>query len=163
MLQVGNSFSKGAQFLCALLCITLTTVFLSGCQKRPQPVVEQVVQIKEVVSSPTLIFIHKTYKAKNATNVRSAPDPDSPVVASLRANEKFTAVAKVENSDWIVVGKGNRTIGYVHQALVRPLATKKKTKKPRITHSRQKASTNLDAVKPTGNGVDLDAITDDKE
>lgn len=157
MLRVGNSFSKVAQFLCILLCITVTTVFLSSCagRNRPQPVADQVVQIKEVVSSPTLILINKTYKTKNATPVRSAPDPDASVVATLRANEKFTAVGKVENSDWLVVGKGDRTIGYVHQALVRPFTTKKKTRK---NSARHRDAVNLDAEEPADKGVDLDAI-----
>lgn len=163
MLQVCNSSNKTAQHLRTFLCITIATVFLSSCAGRRQPVSEQpvqpVVQTKEVVLVPTLILINKTYKTKNVTPVRSAPDPDASVVISLQANEKFTAVAKVKDSDWIVVGKGDHTIGFVHQALVRPITLKKKTKKTPLP---QKDAINLDTTEPAEKGIDLDAITDEK-
>ncbi len=134
MLRTHISFSKATRHLRIFFFMTVAAVLLAGCAGRnnPQAVVAQpvvpLVQKIEVAPMPTLIMINKTYKTKNAVPVRSAPDPEASVVTNLQTNEKFTAVAQVENSEWILVGKDNRSIGFVHQALVQPLSIKKKTK-----------------------------------
>jgi hypothetical protein len=41
-------------------------------------------------------------------------------VGSLRAGQRFQALAHVRGSDWILVGQGGVGVGYVHEAYVQP-------------------------------------------
>lgn len=166
MLQTSDFFDKTPQPLRLVLGIAVVLAFASGCARRCEPpAAEQpapVAQQKQVAPVPTLILMNKTYKAKNAVDIRSAPDPEADVVANLQANERFTAVAKVENGGWLLVGKSNRSIGFVHEALVQPSTGKKKSARKK-TAAPPRDAVNLDGVEPAEKGVDLDALPDDRE
>ncbi|HEY8616048.1 SH3 domain-containing protein [Phenylobacterium sp.] len=64
--------------------------------------------------------IGDTFVANRTVNLRSAPTTGSGRVGSLRAGERFQALAQVRGSDWILVGQGGVGVGYVHQAYVQP-------------------------------------------
>lgn len=108
------------------------------------------VREKRVQPLPRLALIGETWEAKKAANIRTAPGTDAEVVSGLKAGETFTAVGKVEGSDWIVVGRGKRTIGYVASSLVQKSASVAATPTP------VRAAVNLDAVEKD-RAVDLDA------
>lgn len=58
--------------------------------------------------------------ANSTVNLRAAPTTSSARVGSLRAGQQFQAMARVANSDWILVGQGGVGVGYVHGAYVQP-------------------------------------------
>lgn len=58
--------------------------------------------------------------ATRSVNLRAAPTTGSARVGSLRAGERFQAMAQVRNSDWILVGQGGVGVGYVHRAYAEP-------------------------------------------
>jgi len=89
---------------------------------------------KRVSAPVSLDLIGETYEATKSANVRINPTTNSKVIGGLQVGERFQAVGKVTGSNWIMVGKGQRTIGYVYGELV------------------QKAS----AVKTAG--IDLDSL-----
>jgi uncharacterized protein YgiM (DUF1202 family) len=62
----------------------------------------------------------ETFVATQGVNLRAAPTTASGRVGSLRAGERFQALAEVRGTDWVLVGQGGVGVGYVHQAYVRP-------------------------------------------
>lgn len=108
-----------------------------------------VIRQKQVAPMPRLELIGDTWEAAKSANVRAAPTTESAVLSSLKQGEAFTAVGKVEGSDWIVVAKGNRTIGYVASSLVRKASVMAEAKALR-------PAVNLDALEKD-RAVDLDA------
>ncbi|HEY8572816.1 SH3 domain-containing protein [Phenylobacterium sp.] len=61
-----------------------------------------------------------TFVATRSVNLRSAPSTGSARVGSLRAGERFQAMAQVRGSDWVLVGQGGVGVGYVHRAYAEP-------------------------------------------
>lgn len=61
-----------------------------------------------------------TFVAASTVNLRGAPTTSARRVGQLRAGEPFQAMARVRDSDWILVGQGGVGVGYVHGAYVRP-------------------------------------------
>jgi surface antigen len=107
---------------------------------------------KRVAPVPRLELIGESWEAKTAANIRSAPSTSANVVSGLKAGEVFTAVGKVPGSDWIAVGRGNRTVGYVAAALVgKPSAPATAPEAPPL-----RQAINLDALEKD-RAVDLDA------
>jgi hypothetical protein len=64
--------------------------------------------------------IGDTFVATRSVNLRAAPTTGSGRVGSLRAGERFQALAKVRGTDWILVGQGGVGVGYVHGAYAQP-------------------------------------------
>ncbi|WP_374471567.1 SH3 domain-containing protein [Phenylobacterium sp.] len=64
--------------------------------------------------------IGDTFVATRTVNLRAAPSTGSGRVGSLRAGERFQALAEVRGTDWILVGENGVGVGYVHQAYVHP-------------------------------------------
>jgi uncharacterized protein YgiM (DUF1202 family) len=62
----------------------------------------------------------ETYVATRSVNLRTAPTTGSRRVGSLRAGERFQAMANVAGTDWILVGQGGVGVGYVHRAYAVP-------------------------------------------
>lgn len=62
----------------------------------------------------------ETYVATRTVNLRAAPTTGSGRVGSLRAGERFQAMANVAGTDWILVGQGGVGVGYVHGAYAEP-------------------------------------------
>jgi hypothetical protein len=60
------------------------------------------------------------YVATSNVALRSAPTTASGRVGSLRAGERFQALARVRGTDWLLVGQRGVGVGYVHGAHARP-------------------------------------------
>jgi hypothetical protein len=61
-----------------------------------------------------------TLMATSSVNLRGAPTTQSARVGALRPGERFQALARVQGTDWILVGQNGVGVGYVHGAYVRP-------------------------------------------
>jgi surface antigen len=81
-----------------------------------------VVRDARVVPTANMILIGKTYEARENANIRAGPSTTHVIVRGLAAGETFNAVGRVEGADWILVGKGKRSVGYVYAPLVREAA-----------------------------------------
>jgi hypothetical protein len=64
--------------------------------------------------------IGETFVATRSVKLRAAPTTDSGRVGSLRAGDRFQALANVAGTDWILVGQGGVGVGYVHGAYAEP-------------------------------------------
>ena len=64
--------------------------------------------------------IDQTFVANRTVNLRAAPTTNSGRVGSLRAGERFQALANVRGSEWILVGQNGVGVGYVHAGYVQP-------------------------------------------
>ncbi|MEO8114934.1 MAG: SH3 domain-containing protein [Phenylobacterium sp.] len=64
--------------------------------------------------------VGETFVATTPVILRSAPTTGSGRVGSLRAGERFQALAKVRGTDWILVGQDGVGVGYVHGAYAQP-------------------------------------------
>ncbi len=82
-------------------------------ESREVPLLRQ----KNVAAPPALDLIGETWHATKSANLRAAPGTDSEVVGGLQPGERFQAIGRVSGSDWIMVGRNNRSIGYVHGSL----------------------------------------------
>lgn len=60
------------------------------------------------------------FTAATTVNVRGAPSTSARKVGQMSSGQQFQAMARVRNSDWILVGQNGVGIGYVHSAYVRP-------------------------------------------
>lgn len=78
------------------------------------------VRSAKIESPQQLQPIGETYQAKQASNLRSGPSTQSPIVDGLKVGEAFTAMGSVSNDKWIVVGKNGAAVGYVSAGLVKP-------------------------------------------
>lgn len=76
------------------------------------------IRSKEIQSPPPFDVIGEVYVAKKSSNMRAGPSSDAPVIGGLGAGEAFMAMGKVTGQDWIIVGQGDRAIGYVFSSLV---------------------------------------------
>lgn len=75
---------------------------------------------KDVLAASNMVLIGRTYKAAKNANLRAGPSTKSKVVGGLIKGESFTAIGKVGGEDWIAVGIGGKTVGYVFATLVVP-------------------------------------------
>ncbi|ARJ65923.1 hypothetical protein WV31_09775 [Magnetospirillum sp. ME-1] len=123
-----------------------------------------VVREKKVAPVSAMDLIGETYVANKSANLRSAPNQSADTLGGLQAGERFQAVGKVSGSDWIVVGKGKRTIGYVHASLVKraPPAPPAAAAQPPLEVATDQPPqltkpVNLDEIK-TSEGADLDKL-----
>lgn len=60
------------------------------------------------------------FVATSTLNLRAAPTTSSARVGSLRAGETFESLARVRDTEWILVGQNGVGVGYVHGAYVQP-------------------------------------------
>jgi len=63
-------------------------------------------------------LINANYRAEVDSNVRARPTTQSPVVDGLRKGETFQAVGKAVGSDWILVARDGKALGFVYAELV---------------------------------------------
>lgn len=61
-----------------------------------------------------------SFVASRTVNLRAAPSTGSAKVGSLRAGQRFQAMAQVRGSDWILVSQDGVGVGYVHRAYAEP-------------------------------------------
>ncbi|SOD95501.1 SH3 domain-containing protein [Caenispirillum bisanense] len=102
-----------------------------------------IVRDRAVQAPASLEVLGETWITDKSANLRAAPTTEAAVVGGLKAGERFQAIGRVAGSDWIMVGRNNRTIGYVYEPLVR--------KAPSV----QTASTDLDQLAVTDQRVGL--------
>lgn len=90
--------------------------------KDTRTVEKKVVVIREtkVAPTPALELIGKPYGGLQDANVRAAPTADAEVVASIGEGEVINAVGKVDGSNWYLIARVGRSIGYVHGSLIEP-------------------------------------------
>jgi hypothetical protein len=58
--------------------------------------------------------------ATSNLTIRSAPTTRSAPLGTLRAGQRFQALAEVRGSDWVLVGRNGVGVGYVHGAYIVP-------------------------------------------
>jgi len=76
------------------------------------------VRDRRIQAVPPLRIIGETWRATGQATVRAAPSATARTVFTLQPGDTFNAVGQVQDSDWIVVAYGNRTVGYVRGAEV---------------------------------------------
>ena len=62
-----------------------------------------------------------TFAASSNLNLRGAPSTSGRKVGSLRAGERFQALARVRGTDWILVGQNGVGVGYVSGRYAQPV------------------------------------------
>ncbi|MDP3870560.1 SH3 domain-containing protein [Phenylobacterium sp.] len=62
-----------------------------------------------------------TFAASSKLNLRGAPSTSAHKVGSLRAGERFQALARVRGTDWILVGQDGVGVGYVSGRYAQPV------------------------------------------
>lgn len=86
---------------------------------------------KRVETPPSLDLIGKPYVSTGSSvRLRSAPSTSADVLGSLNKGDVFHAIGKVQGRPWVMIGRSNIAMGYVHADLVaeqnaveEPLAT----------------------------------------
>jgi hypothetical protein len=77
-------------------------------------------RLSSAISPASYSRMGETFVATRSVNLRAAPTTSSGRVGSLRAGERFQALASVRGTDWILVGQGGVGVGYVHGAYAQP-------------------------------------------
>ncbi len=62
-----------------------------------------------------------SFAASSNLNLRGAPSTSARKVGSLRAGERFQALARVRGTDWILVGQNGVGVGYVSGRYAQPV------------------------------------------
>ena len=118
-------------------------------QKKPV----EVKRVATVQAVPSMKLIQAPYVTMKSSNVRAAPSMDGAKVGGLQPGTEFTAVGST--GDWILVGRQNVTVGYVHKSLVAP--------KQEAVAKQVSPTVNLDtlnvAASPETQGFDLDNLS----
>ena len=74
---------------------------------------------KRIETPPPLDLIGKPYvSAGSGVRLRSAPSTSADVVGSLNKGDAFHAIGKVQGQPWVMIGRSNIAMGYVHSDLV---------------------------------------------
>ena len=74
---------------------------------------------ERVASPPALDIVGKPYASVGSSvNLRAGPSTSTRVVGSLDKGEIVHAIGKVQGAPWVVIGKNNIAMGYVHESLV---------------------------------------------
>jgi hypothetical protein len=77
-------------------------------------------RLSSYVAPASYTRLGDTFVATRTVNLRAAPTTGSNRVGSLRAGERFEALAHVRGSEWVLVGQGGVGVGYAHEAYVQP-------------------------------------------
>ena len=77
-------------------------------------------RLSSAIAPASYARMDRSFVATNSVLMRAAPTTGSQRVGSLRAGQRFQALAQVRGSDWLLVGQGGVGVGYVHRAYVRP-------------------------------------------
>jgi uncharacterized protein YgiM (DUF1202 family) len=88
---------------------------------KPTPVAVEQGRV-EVTALPVMDAVGESYEVTSAkgANVRGGPGVTYSIVESLRPKDAVTAIAKVREQNWYMVGRGNVGIGYVFGDLIGP-------------------------------------------
>lgn len=98
------------------------TVTSVAAQRRPPPPTPVKVKKDQLESLPIMDAVDEPYVVTSAggANVRGGPGINYAVVDRLGGGERITAIGKIRDDDWYVVGRGNVGIGYVFSELLEP-------------------------------------------
>ena len=77
-------------------------------------------RLSSAIAPASYSRVGRTFVATSSVNLRAAPTTGSARVGSLRAGERFQALAQVRGTDWLLVGQGGVGVGYVHRAFAQP-------------------------------------------
>jgi uncharacterized protein YgiM (DUF1202 family) len=91
----------------------------------PKPMTVAVAQDRvDTTNLPIMDAVGEPFQvvSPKGANVRGGPGTGYSVVESLKPLEAITAIAKVRDQDWYMIGRGNVAIGYVFSNLVGPRA-----------------------------------------
>ncbi len=111
---------------------------------------------KKIQPVDDIELIGETYTTVKSANLRAAPTTNSNIVGGLKTNEQFNAMGRIKDAPWIVVAKGNKTIGYVYESLVHKISNqpvprlKKSIDLDGIGEIHDVSSKDLDEVDNTG-------------
>jgi Bacterial SH3 domain len=88
---------------------------------KPTPVTVQSGRV-DVTALPAMDAVGEPYQVVSAkgANVRDGPGVGYSIVETLKPKDAVTAIAKVRDQDWYMIGRGNVGIGYVFASLVGP-------------------------------------------
>ena len=73
------------------------------------------------ISPATYVRDGGSFAASSNLNLRGAPSTSAQKVGSLRAGERFQALARVRGTDWILVGQNGVGVGYVSGRYAQPV------------------------------------------
>ena len=74
---------------------------------------------QRVTTPPPLEIIGQPYTSLGSSvNLRSGPSTATEVVGSLEKGEVVHAFGKVQDAPWVMIGRNNIALGYVHDSLV---------------------------------------------
>ena len=96
------------------------TVETKVAEPRPPQPTPIVVEEPVEMTAPIMDAVGEPYvvTASGGVNVRRGPGTGFPVVTKMAPGERFNAIAKVQNDNWYLVGKGAVGKGYVSGALI---------------------------------------------
>lgn len=100
------------------------------------------------VSSPAqLTVIGKPYASTGSSvNLRAGPSTATQVVGSLDRGEIVHAFGKVRGAPWVMVGRNNVALGYVHDSLVAEHGAAAAEQKPALTGTFELDDVDMDEV-----------------
>jgi len=70
-------------------------------------------------TSPAVDYINSPFVATTASNVRSGPGTQHPVMYTLRDGETVTVIGKVKSEDWYMIARNGTGSGFVYAPLLR--------------------------------------------
>ena len=74
---------------------------------------------RRVTTPPPIDVIGMPYvSVGSSVNLRAGPSTDTQVVGSLNRGEVVHAIGKVRGAPWVMIGKNDIAMGYVHESLV---------------------------------------------
>lgn len=87
--------------------------------KPPEPTPVKVEKEVEM-TAPIMDAVGEQYMvtAPSGVNVRRGPGTEFPVVMKMGSGERFTAIARLQDANWYLVGKGNTGKGYASGDLI---------------------------------------------
>jgi uncharacterized protein YgiM (DUF1202 family) len=83
-------------------------------QIRVEEPVEMTAPIMDAVGEPYVVM------ASGGANVRRGPGTGFPVATKMASGERFNAIARLQDANWYLVGKGSVGKGYVSGDLIAP-------------------------------------------
>lgn len=112
--------AAGSAIGCKMQHNTQTQAYGNTYDRAPSTYARGGYRLSSQVAPASYQRIGDTFVATRTVNLRSGPTTGSARVGSLRAGERFQAMAQVRGTDWILVGHDSVGVGYVHRAYAQP-------------------------------------------
>lgn len=77
-----------------------------------------IIRDENIQTPPALELIGKSYIVVTNANVRAAPTTASEVASNLEVDEQVNVVGKVEDKNWYLVSRNQKSIGYIYGDLI---------------------------------------------